>query len=98
MIKTLGYRVSPDEVSEVLYGSGEVAEAIVTSEDDEVKGTRIVAYVALNAGGQLDRLKAFCARELPRYMQPSRIEVRSELSRTPSGKFDPIATAREPQQ
>jgi amino acid adenylation domain-containing protein len=93
LIKTMGYRVSPDEVAEVLYLSGEVAEAIVTSEDDEVRGARIVAYVVLNGIGRLDRLKAFCARELPRYMQPSRIEVRSSLSRTSSGKFDPAATA-----
>jgi acyl-coenzyme A synthetase/AMP-(fatty) acid ligase len=31
MIKTLGYRVSPDEVSDALYASGEVVEAIVTA-------------------------------------------------------------------
>ena len=38
MIKTLGYRVSPDEVVEVLYASGEVVEAVVTSEPDELRG------------------------------------------------------------
>jgi amino acid adenylation domain-containing protein len=92
LIKTLGYRVSPDEVAEVLYLSGEVAEAVVTSEEDEVRGARIVAYVVLTHTGQLERLKAFCARELPRYMQPSRIEVRSALGRTPSGKYDPAVT------
>ena len=94
LIKTMGYRVSPDEVAEVLYLSGEVVEAIVTSEEDETRGARIVAYVVLTDGGRADRLKAFCARELPRYMQPSRIEVRSALSRTPSGKYDAAATAR----
>ncbi|HZA83465.1 MAG TPA: AMP-binding protein, partial [Actinomycetes bacterium] len=84
LIKTLGYRVSPDEVAEALYGSGEVLEALVTSEPDELRGARIVAYVVLSETGRLDRLKAFCARELPRYLQPSRIEVRPELSRTSS--------------
>jgi amino acid adenylation domain-containing protein len=93
LIKTLGYRVSPDEVADVLYASGEVVEALVASEPDDVRGARIVAYVVLADGGQLDRLKTFCASELPRYMQPSRIEVRSALSRTPSGKHDPAATA-----
>jgi acyl-CoA synthetase (AMP-forming)/AMP-acid ligase II len=95
LIKTLGYRVSPDEVADALYGSGEVVEALVTSEPDELRGARIVAYVVLADGGRLDRLKAFCARELPRYMQPSRIEVRSALSRTPSGKHDPTATVAQ---
>jgi amino acid adenylation domain-containing protein len=96
LIKTLGYRVSPDEVADVLYGSGEVAEAVVTSEPDEVRGARIVAYVVLAANGELDRLEAFCARELPRYMQPSRIEVHSALARTPSGKFDPSPNREAP--
>jgi amino acid adenylation domain-containing protein len=97
LIKTLGYRVSPDEVADALYGSGEVVEALVTSEPDEVRGARIVAYVVLAAGGQLDRLKGFCARELPRYLQPGRIEVRSALSRTTSGKHDPAATVAQVQ-
>ena len=95
LIKTLGYRVSPDEVTDALYGSGEVLEALVTSEPDELRGARIVAYVVLAEDGRLDRLKAFCARELPRYMQPARIEVRSALSRTSSGKHDPTATVAQ---
>jgi amino acid adenylation domain-containing protein len=93
MIKTLGYRVSPDEVVDVLYASGEVAEAVVTSEPDETKGNRIVAFVVLRDQGRLDRLQAFCAAELPRYMQPARFEVRSGLARTHSGKYDVAATA-----
>jgi acyl-coenzyme A synthetase/AMP-(fatty) acid ligase len=93
MIKTLGYRVSPDEVAEVLYASGEVTEAVVTAEPDEARGARIVGYVVLAAGGNLERLEAFCAAEMPRYMQPERIEVRSSLVRTSSGKFDAQATA-----
>lgn len=92
LIKTLGYRVSPEEVADVLYASGEVVEALVVSEPDEVRGARVVAFVVLAEGGQLERLQAFCTRELPRYMQPSRIEVRPALSRTPSGKHDPAAT------
>lgn len=94
MIKTLGYRVSPDEVVEVLYASGEVAEAVVTAEPDELRGSRIVAYVVLAPEGDLERLVAFCSKEMPRYMQPERVEVRSSLDRTPSGKFDVRATAR----
>src|SRR5947208_12414648 len=35
IIKTMGYRVGPDEVANVLYGSGEVAEAAVLGEPDE---------------------------------------------------------------
>lgn len=88
MIKTLGYRVSPDEVVDVLYASGEVSEAVIASEPDEARGSRIVAYVVLSGDGRLDRLDAFCAREMPRYLRPSRIEVRGSLNRTVSGKHD----------
>jgi amino acid adenylation domain-containing protein len=96
MIKTLGYRVSPDEVADALYASGQVVEALVAAEPDDVRGQRIVAYVVLNDGGQLDRLQEYATRELPRYMQPSRIEVREELLRTTSGKHDAAATVRKP--
>jgi acyl-CoA synthetase (AMP-forming)/AMP-acid ligase II len=65
-----------------------VSEAIVATEQDEQRGDRIVAYVVLNGGGSVDRLWAFCKAELPRYMQPARIEVRAELPRTSSGKHD----------
>ena len=93
MIKSLGYRVSPEEVVEVLYASGEVVEAAVTSEPDEVRGAQIVAYVVLRPEGRLDRLTAFSRREMPRYMQPGRIEVRSSLPRTHSGKHDVAAAS-----
>lgn len=88
MIKTLGYRVSPDEVAEALYASGQVLEGIVGSEPDPERGERIVAYVVLRPEGTLERLEEFCRAELPRYMQPSRIEVRTDLPRTSSGKHD----------
>ena len=91
MIKTLGYRVSPDEVVEALHASGEIAEALVTAEPDEARGERIVAHVVLTQGGSIERLEAFCRAELPRYLQPSRFEQRSELPRTASGKYDPRA-------
>ncbi len=93
MIKTMGYRVGPDEVVEVLYASGEISEAIVTSEPDEAKGARIVAYVVLKPGGSLNRLRAFCKEEMANYMQPSRIEPRSDLPRTSTGKHDANAAS-----
>jgi amino acid adenylation domain-containing protein len=88
VIKTLGVRVSPDEVADVLYASGEVLEAVVAAEPDEARGDRIVVYVVLREGGSPERLNAFCGQEMPRYMRPARIEIRESLARTSSGKFD----------
>jgi amino acid adenylation domain-containing protein len=88
MIKTLGYRVSPDEVSEVLYRSGEVVEAVVVAEPDTVRGMRIIAHVVLTANGSLDKLKRYCRVELPGYAVPARIDAHAGLPRTASGKHD----------
>jgi acyl-coenzyme A synthetase/AMP-(fatty) acid ligase len=89
MIKSLGFRVSPDEVASIVFASGQVAEVVVTSEPDEVRGELIVAHVVLAAGATLDQLKRFCGAEMPRYMQPGRIAVHDALPRTSSGKHDP---------
>ncbi len=88
IIKTMGYRVGPDEIISVLYGSGEVADAVVVGEPDEARGERIVAYVVLADQGSLERLQSYCGRELPRYLQPARIEVRDALPLLASGKHD----------
>ena len=81
MIKTLGYRVSPDEVADALYASGQVVEALVAAEPDDVRGQRIVAYVVLQpTAAARSRSRRSATRELPRYMQPSRIEVRARTS------------------
>lgn len=95
MIKTLGYRVGPDEVLDVLYASGEIAEGLVTTEPDRQRGEAIVAYVVLKEGGALDRLRKFCRAEMPRYMQPTRIEVREFLPRNANGKHDLLALRKE---
>jgi len=91
IIKTMGFRVGPDEVAEVLYASGEVSEAAVMGEPDPMWGERIVAHVVLVAGGSLERLKVYCGRELARHLQPARIEVRDAMPLLPSGKHDVAA-------
>jgi len=91
IIKTMGFRVGPDEVADVLYASGEVSEAAVTGEPDPMWGERIVAHVVLVPNGSLERLKAYCGRELPRHLQPARLEVRDAMPLLPSGKHDVAA-------
>jgi amino acid adenylation domain-containing protein len=98
MIKTLGYRVSPDEIATVLYASGEVAECIVTSEPDEARGERIIAFAVLAGGGSLERLRRYAGVELPRHMQPARYELRDALPRLPSGKHDVAALRGQQRQ
>ena len=88
VIKTLGYRISPDEVADVIHASGQVIDVVVLGEPDAVRGQRVVAVVALQSGGSIPAIKRHCGRELPRYMQPARFVVLDALPRGPAGKYD----------
>jgi amino acid adenylation domain-containing protein len=90
MIKTMGFRVSPDEISDVLQASGVVTEAAVVTEPDEQRGERIIACVVLRENQTVEDLRRFCGVELPRYMQPVRYVAMAEIPRNASGKHDII--------
>ncbi len=93
LIKTLGYRVGPDEIADVLFASGEIAEVAITTEPDERRGDRIVAHVVLTADGSLERLRTYARAELPPHMQPATYVARDSIPRLVSGKYD-IETLR----
>lgn len=88
LIKSLGFRIGPDEIVDVLHASGEIREAVITAEPDAVRGERIIAHVVLAPEGSLQRLQLFSRTELPRHMQPARIEPCALIPRLPSGKYD----------
>jgi acyl-CoA synthetase (AMP-forming)/AMP-acid ligase II len=88
MIKSMGFRVGPDEVADVLHASGEIREAVVDAEPDPTRGDRIVAYVVLREEGSLGRVERFCRAELPAFAHPSRYVRLAALPRLPSGKYD----------
>lgn len=91
MIKTLGFRVGPDEIADALFASGEVSEVVVTGEPDKQLGERIVAHLVLKPGGSLDAVRKHSRVELPRHMQPARYETYEALPRTAGGKYDVAA-------
>lgn len=88
MIKSLGFRIGPDEIVDVLYASGDILETAIATEPDPIRGERIIAYVVLRPDGSKRHLERFARFELPRHMQPARIEVCEALPRLPSGKYD----------
>jgi acyl-CoA synthetase (AMP-forming)/AMP-acid ligase II len=96
MIKTSGYRVSPNEIEEVAYGTGLVRDAVALGVDDLRLGQRIVLVVS-PADEQLDRdlLLHALRQQLPLYMVPSDVVVRTELPRSPNNKFDRNALRQE---
>ena len=98
MIKTLGYRVSPDEITDVLFASGLVADAAITTEPDPQRGDRIVAHLVLRDGTTLEAIRRWSGVELPRHMLPVRWALHEHLPRNASGKHDllQLASAERP--
>ncbi|HEV3169860.1 MAG TPA: acyl-CoA ligase (AMP-forming), exosortase A system-associated [Actinocrinis sp.] len=92
MIKTSGYRVSPAEIEEAAYASGQAAEAVALGVGDERLGQHIVLVVSEPCDTGL--LKKSLAQELPTYMQPQRVVVLPELPRSVNGKFDRVELRR----
>ncbi len=90
MIKSMGYRISPQDVEEQLRSSGLVAEVVVGARPDDVAGQAVVAHlVPVDADAfDEDELLRFCRREMPSYMIPAEINLHSTLPRTSTGKFD----------
>jgi acyl-CoA ligase (AMP-forming) (exosortase A-associated) len=91
MMKTSGYRVSPTEVEEVVYGTRLVAECAAFGVDHPSLGQAIVVVIATADGTAVDiaSLTAACREKMPPYMVPARFEQRpAPLPRNPNGKID----------
>jgi acyl-CoA ligase (AMP-forming) (exosortase A-associated) len=91
MIKTSGYRVSPTEVEEVIYGREQVAEAAALGVAHPALGQAIIVVVSPKEGMRIDAdaLLAACKPHLPSFMLPARIIVwDGSLPRNPNGKID----------
>jgi acyl-CoA ligase (AMP-forming) (exosortase A-associated) len=97
MIKSSGFRISPTEVEEVVFQSGQVRHAAAVGVPDELLGQAVKVFVVPMNGKPLDRdvLLAFCEDRLPRYMVPKFIEVLDEIPKTSSGKVDYVSLRRE---
>ncbi|MDB6176160.1 AMP-binding protein [Paracoccus sp. Z330] len=98
MIKTLGFRLSPTEVEDLLSQSGLVGDVVAFGVDDDEHGQ--VVHVAASPIGDADAaaLMAHARRAMAHYMVPRHIHIWSgAMPRTASGKLDRpniIATAK----
>ena len=91
MIKSSGYRISPNEVEEVLYASQLVGECAAFGVPHATLGEAVVVVVTARDGVAFDlaRLQAVCRQQLPAYMVPAQFELRDgPLPRNANGKID----------
>jgi len=96
MIKSSGFRISPTEVEEIVFHSGQVRHAAAIGIADEILGQAVKVFVIPSNGNAIDEkaLIRFCEDRMPRYMVPRAIEVLDELPKTSSGKVDYPALRR----
>jgi long-chain acyl-CoA synthetase len=89
MIKVGAFRVSPQEVEEVIAALPGVEEVGVTAIVDELLGHAIKAVIVPRAGAGLDMrsVKAHCRQQLAAYKVPKVVEFATILPRTSSGKI-----------
>ncbi len=91
MIKSSGYRLSPTEVEEPLYGHRDVADAVAFGVSDDELGEVVHVVVSARPGQSADveDLLRYCRERMPHYMVPRRIHLwPGEMPRTATGKLD----------
>lgn len=97
MIKTGAFRVSPQEVEEVIAVMDGVQEVAVTAMSDDMLGQAILAVVVPKSGSDLDAraVKAHCHRQLAAYKVPKQVRFVTEFPRTSSGKIQRLELAKQ---
>ncbi|CAA9396721.1 MAG: Long-chain-fatty-acid--CoA ligase [uncultured Rubrobacteraceae bacterium] len=90
MIKNQGYRLSPEEVENLLLGSGLVHEACAFGVENPAVGHDVIAVISLKDGddGAIDSVREYAIKNGPPYMIPKEIIVRDELPKNANGKID----------
>jgi acyl-CoA synthetase (AMP-forming)/AMP-acid ligase II len=85
-----GENIFPGEVEKMLESHPDVIQACVVPVDDEIKGTKPVAFVVRREGSNLDeaRLKAFALANAPAYQHPRSIWFVDHLPLASTNKLD----------
>ena len=100
MIKTSGYRVSPNEVEEIVYSSNIVSAAVAVGLIHPTLGQAILLLVtpSINAKDDSDfegDIAIHCRREMPNFMVPQKIICIDNLPHNQNGKIDRKHLAEE---
>lgn len=89
MIKTLGFRLSPTEVEDLIAQSGLVADVVAFGVEDAELGQAVHTAVSFLPGADEAALNSYCARVMPHYMRPRHLSSwHGPMPRTASGKLD----------
>ncbi len=89
MINVSGFKVWPAEVEQYLYKMSGIQEVAVYGIPAEVQGEQVVAAVVLapNARLSAEDIVAYCRNNIAVYKVPARVDLVTELPKSPSGKI-----------
>ena len=92
MIISSGYNIAGPEVEGALLAHEDVSECAVVGLPDEQRGQIVAAFVVLREGASADdskaeELQAFVKQQIAPYKYPRRIEFRTALPKTATGKL-----------
>jgi acyl-coenzyme A synthetase/AMP-(fatty) acid ligase len=88
MIKTSGFRLSPDEVEDLVCRSNMVGDVVAFGVADDLLGQAVHVSVTPLPNFELAALLAHCRAVMPGYMVPKRVHVWPDaMPRTASGKL-----------
>jgi acyl-CoA synthetase (AMP-forming)/AMP-acid ligase II len=90
LIKSSGFRVSPEEIESCVFASRLVANVVSFAVPQNEAEVKIVAAVIPKEPSSFDEdvLHRFCRAEMPEYLRPHVIWRRDEFPLTTSGKPD----------
>lgn len=95
-VKIRGFRIELGEIESVLNQHGNVREAVVLVQTNEIGDKQLVAYLVPALPQQLpqtNELRDFIKGKLPEYMVPTAFVLLETLPLTPNGKLDRRALA-----
>ncbi len=89
-IKSMGVRVSPDEIEGLIHATDLVSEAAIVSRPHEMLGEMVVAVIVPRRIGEnpTRALQASAKATMSPFMRPMEWNLVDALPRTPSGKVD----------
>ncbi len=89
LLKVGGHRINPQEIEDVLMGSGLVIEILVAGVPDALLGNKlIVVAVKKEEACNENTILNYCNSVLPKYKLPSNIIFAKALPKKASGKID----------
>ncbi|WP_336969867.1 AMP-binding protein [Sphingobium aromaticiconvertens] len=88
LIKSSGFRISPDDVEELVHRSGLATDVVAFGIADDLLGQSVHVAATLLPGATREALMAHCRQSMPAYMVPRTIHVWPDpMPRTASGKL-----------